>query len=132
MHTHTHGSCSNVMEVRTLSWTDDKLIRRCSVHPSRSPIPMVMAMSITADSLLARPKLDYDVGYDATVKGASVVVLLHHMYKLSIYSNYPSFPVVKINIMIPRILLGKLLQWYIICVFADPFYLYILSSHIKY
>ena len=25
-------------------------------------------------SLLPRPKLDYDVGYDATVKGASVVV----------------------------------------------------------
>ena len=31
-------------------------------------------MSITTDSLLPRPKLDYDVGYDATVKGASVVV----------------------------------------------------------
>ena len=35
---------------------------------------MVMAMSITADSLLARPKLDCNVGYDAAVKGASVVV----------------------------------------------------------
>jgi hypothetical protein len=32
-------------------------------------------MSITADSLLPRPKLDCDVGYDAAVKGASVVVL---------------------------------------------------------
>ena len=31
-------------------------------------------MTITADSLLPRPKLDYDVGYDAAVKGASVVV----------------------------------------------------------
>ena len=35
-----------------------------------------MAMSITAHSLLARPKLDCDVGYDAAVKGASVVVLV--------------------------------------------------------
>jgi hypothetical protein len=33
-----------------------------------------MVMSITADSLLLRPKLDYDVGYDAVVKGASIVV----------------------------------------------------------
>ena len=31
-------------------------------------------MSITADSLLPRPKLDCDVGYDAAVKGTSVVV----------------------------------------------------------
>ena len=31
-------------------------------------------MSVTADSLLPRPKLDYDVGYDVVVKGASVVV----------------------------------------------------------
>ena len=36
---------------------------------------MVLAMSITADSLLSRPKLDCDVGYDAAVKGASVVVV---------------------------------------------------------
>ena len=35
---------------------------------------MVKAMTITVDSLLARPKLDYDVGYDAAVKGVSVVV----------------------------------------------------------
>ena len=34
----------------------------------------VKAMTITIDSLLPRPKLDYDVGYDATMKGASVVV----------------------------------------------------------
>jgi hypothetical protein len=53
---------------------DNKQIRWCSVYPNRSQIPTVMAMSITADSLLPRPKLDSDVGYDATVKGASVVV----------------------------------------------------------
>ena len=34
----------------------------------------VMAMTITVDSLLPRPKLDYDVGNDTDVKGASVVV----------------------------------------------------------
>jgi hypothetical protein len=34
----------------------------------------VKAMTITVDSLLPRPKLDCDVGYDAAVKGASVVV----------------------------------------------------------
>ena len=54
---------------------DDKPIRRCSVHPSRSQIPMVMAMSIIADSLLPRLKLDCDMGYDAAVKGASEVVI---------------------------------------------------------
>jgi hypothetical protein len=32
------------------------------------------AMTITIDSLLPRPKLDCDVGYDVAVKGASVVV----------------------------------------------------------
>ena len=31
-------------------------------------------MTITVDSLLPRPKLDYDVGYDTAVKGASEVV----------------------------------------------------------
>jgi hypothetical protein len=35
---------------------------------------MVMAMTITADRLLPRSKLDYYVGCDAAVKGASVVV----------------------------------------------------------
>jgi hypothetical protein len=30
-------------------------------------------MTITVDSLLPRPKLDCDVGYDVAVKGASVV-----------------------------------------------------------
>jgi hypothetical protein len=61
------------MEVRTSSWTDDKPIWRCSVCPSRSQIPTVMAMSITADSLLPRPKFDCDVSYDAAKKGAVVV-----------------------------------------------------------
>ena len=75
MHTYTRGSCSNAMEVRTLSWTDDKPIQRCSGHPSWSQIPTVMATTITADNLLPRPKLDCDVGYDAAMKGASVVVL---------------------------------------------------------
>ena len=74
MHTNTHRSCSNATEVRTLSQTHDKLIRRCSVHPSQSQIPTVMAMSITAHSLLSRLKLECDVGYDAAVKGTSVVV----------------------------------------------------------
>ena len=37
---------------------------------------MVMAMSITAHSLQPGPKLDYDVDYDAAVKGVSVVVPL--------------------------------------------------------
>jgi hypothetical protein len=32
------------------------------------------AMIIAVDSLLPRPKLDYSVGYDAAMKGASVVV----------------------------------------------------------
>jgi hypothetical protein len=35
---------------------------------------MVMAMTITADSLLPRSKLDYDGGYDVAMKGLNVVV----------------------------------------------------------
>jgi hypothetical protein len=38
-------------------------------------MPTVKAMTITADSLLSRPKLDCDVGYDVAVKGLSVVVM---------------------------------------------------------
>jgi hypothetical protein len=49
-------------------------MRHCSVHHRRSQIATVSAMSITADSLLLKLKLDYDVGYDTAVKGASVVV----------------------------------------------------------
>ena len=37
-------------------------------------MPMVKATTITVDNLLPRPKLDCDVGYDVSVKGASVVV----------------------------------------------------------
>ena len=40
---------------------------------------MVKAMTITIDSLLPRLKLDYDMGYDAAVKGTSVVVLASPM-----------------------------------------------------
>ena len=36
---------------------------------------MAMAMTITTDSLLSKPKSDCDRGYDVAVKGASVVVL---------------------------------------------------------
>jgi len=74
VHTHTDESCSNVTEVRTLSYTDDKAIRWCSVHPSRSQIATVRAMTITANSLLPRPKCDCDGGYDVAMKGLSVVV----------------------------------------------------------
>jgi hypothetical protein len=37
-------------------------------------MPTVKATTITVDSLLPRLKLDCDVGYDAAVKGMSVVV----------------------------------------------------------
>ena len=37
-------------------------------------MPTVKAMTITIDSLLPSPKLDYDGGYDVAVKGPSVVV----------------------------------------------------------
>jgi hypothetical protein len=53
---------------------DHKPIGSVSVYRSQSQMPMVKAMTITVDSLLPRPKLDYDVCYDAAVKGASVVV----------------------------------------------------------
>jgi hypothetical protein len=46
-----------------------------SVHCSRSQMVTLKAMTITVDSLLPRPKLDCDVGYDMAAKGASVVVL---------------------------------------------------------
>jgi len=39
-------------------------------------MPTVKVVTITVGSLLPRLKLDYDVGYDAAMKGASVVVLL--------------------------------------------------------
>jgi hypothetical protein len=45
-----------------------------SVHRRRSQIATVRAMIITIDSLLLRPKLDCDEGYDMAVKDPSVVV----------------------------------------------------------
>ena len=36
----------------------------------------VKAMTITIENLPPRPKLDCDVGYDAAMKGASVVAIL--------------------------------------------------------
>jgi hypothetical protein len=45
-----------------------------NVHRRWSQIATVKAMTITADSLLSRPKLDCDVAYDTAVKGVSVVV----------------------------------------------------------
>ena len=62
-------------EVRTLSLTNYKPIRQCSVHCSQAQIPTVMAMTITADSLLPKPKCGCDGGYDVAMKGLSVVVL---------------------------------------------------------
>jgi hypothetical protein len=75
VHTNTGWSCSNTTEVRTLSRTVDKPMRRCCVLPSRSEIATVMATTITTDSLLPRPKLDCYVSCDVAVKGTSVVVL---------------------------------------------------------
>jgi hypothetical protein len=53
---------------------DHKPISGVSVHRSQSQMPTMKAMTITVDSLLPRPKLNCDVGYDTAVKGASVVV----------------------------------------------------------
>jgi hypothetical protein len=41
-------------------------------------MPMVRAMTFTADSLLSRAKLDCDGGYDVVVKGLNVVVIAHN------------------------------------------------------
>ena len=53
-----------------------KPIGGVSVHRSQSQMSTVKTMTITVDSLLPRPKLDCDVGYDAAVKDVSVVVKL--------------------------------------------------------
>jgi hypothetical protein len=53
---------------------DHKTIGGVSVQRNWSQMPIVKAMTNTVNSLLPRPKLDYDVGYDVAVKGASVVV----------------------------------------------------------
>ena len=39
-------------------------------------MPTVRAMTITANSLLPRPKCSCDGGYDVAMKGLSVVVIL--------------------------------------------------------
>jgi hypothetical protein len=44
------------------------------VHPNRSMKMTVMATTFTAASSLMRLKLDCYVGYDAAVKGVSIVV----------------------------------------------------------
>ena len=53
---------------------DHKPIGGVNVRHSRAQMPTVKAMTITVDSLLPMPKLDCDVGYDAVVKGVSVVM----------------------------------------------------------
>ena len=53
---------------------DHKPLGGVSVHRSLSQMPMVKAMTIIVDSLLSWLKLDCDVGYDAVVKGVSVVM----------------------------------------------------------
>ena len=60
-----------------------------------------MAMTITANNLLPRPKSDYDRGYDMAMKGASVVVPQHLEYGSTKYESvaYKSFILSK-----PRIL----------------------------
>jgi hypothetical protein len=78
VYTNTAESCSNTTEVRTLSQMDHKPIQRCECTPQ-----MVMTTTITADSLLSRPKLDYDGGYDVVVKGVSVEVFTYALDLLS-------------------------------------------------
>ena len=53
-------------------------------------MPTVKAMTITVDSLLPRPKLDCNVGYDAAVKGASVVVKGRAMKLEQAMNNEPA------------------------------------------
>jgi hypothetical protein len=56
-----------------------------SVHRRRSQIAIVMTATITTDSLLLRPKLDYDGGYDVAIKGASVVVSTNLYFSLELF-----------------------------------------------
>jgi hypothetical protein len=62
-----------------------------------------MAMSITADSLLPRPKLDCDVGYNMATKGASIVVSV----KLTVRMKLPSELTQEVNNTRFNIVLGK-------------------------
>ena len=54
-------------------------------------MPTVKTMTITVDSLLLRPKLDCDVGYDVVVKGASVVVYSWEDLHDKIMANFKGF-----------------------------------------
>jgi hypothetical protein len=62
-----------------------------------------MAMSITADSLLLRLKLDCDVGYNAATKGDSVAVSV----KLIVRMKLPSELTQEVNNTRFNIVLGK-------------------------
>ena len=78
MYTNTTGSFSNATEGPYHRWIISQY-GGVSVHHRRSQMTTVMVMTITVDSLLPRPKLDYDGGYDMAVKGASVVVEGSHV-----------------------------------------------------
>jgi hypothetical protein len=84
VYTHTVGSCSNATEVRTLSLTDHKPIQRCECTPQTISDSDDEGYDHHTDSLLSRLKLDYDVDYDATVKGVSVVVRTHTCWMLMV------------------------------------------------
>ena len=72
---HTGGSFVNAA---VLVYTHRRIVLQCDGSKDfimdGSQIPTVMAMTITADSLLSMPKCGYDGGYDVFVKGPSVVV----------------------------------------------------------
>ena len=53
-------------------------------------MPTVKAMTITADSLLPRPKLDCDRGYDVAMKGPSVVVEACCQCMFRVFQRYVS------------------------------------------
>jgi hypothetical protein len=53
-------------------------------------MPTVKAMTITIDSLPPRLKLDSDVGYNAAVKGASIVVKGRVMKLQQAMNNEPA------------------------------------------
>ena len=65
---------------------------------------MVMAMTITVDSLLPRPKLDCDGCYDVAVKGLNIVVFGTGSDELSIVMIYLSllFSIVSIAILVSK------------------------------